>query len=70
MLKVSKWTIYKLIELDPKFPAHNVGVKKKFVIDPKKLTEWAESKARRRVLEKQGLQTGEDLLKLIGVSNA
>lgn len=66
MLGVSVWTIYKLITTDPNFPAHNIGVKKKWVVNRKDLINWMESKTKRRILEKQKLPSGEDLLKLGG----
>jgi excisionase family DNA binding protein len=66
MLGVSVWTIYKLIESDPNFPAHNIGVKKKFVVSRKDLVTWMESKTRRQRRERQRLPSGQDLLKLKG----
>lgn len=70
MLGISVWTIYKLIESDPHFPAHNIGVKKKWVVSKKDLISWIESKSKRRSLEKQNLPSGRDLLKMMGESNA
>jgi hypothetical protein len=66
ILKLSVWSIYKLIESDPNFPAHNIGVKKKFVISQKDLVSWMESKTRKRILERQCLPSGNDLLKIKG----
>lgn len=67
MIGVSIWTIYKLIESDPSFPVHNVGLKKKFVISKIDLKEWFEVRHRRWTRERQGLLSGEDLLKIKGV---
>jgi hypothetical protein len=66
ILKLSVWSIYKLIENDPSFPVHNIGLKKKFVVSQKDLFTWMESKTRKRLLEKQRLPSGQDLLKMKG----
>ena len=44
MLSVSEWTIYQLIKGDPKFPAFNVGLKKKYVIRKSLFEEWITSR--------------------------
>ena len=64
ILKLSVWSIYKLIENDPVFPVHNIGVKKKFVVNKRDLQSWMESKTRKRILEKQCLPSGLELLKM------
>lgn len=69
MLGVSVWTIYKLITSDSSFPAHNIGLKKKWVISQKDLINWMESKTKRRILEKQKLPTSLDLLNIKGEQN-
>jgi hypothetical protein len=70
MLGVSHWTIYKLIEFDPTFPAHNIGVKKKFVVNRINLFAWMDSKTKRRALERKRLPSGEQLLKLTETQDA
>lgn len=69
MLGVSVWTIYKLITSDSSFPAHNIGLKKKWVVSQKDLISWMESKTKKRILEKQKLPTGLELLKVKGEKN-
>lgn len=64
LLNTSIWSIYKTIESDPLFPAHNIGVKKKLVINKTELIPWMESRSKRRRQERQNLPTGIDLLKL------
>jgi excisionase family DNA binding protein len=70
LLKVSIWTIYKLIESDSSFPVQNIGVKKKWVVGEKDLTNWMKARTKKRILERQNLPTGMDLLKIGGESNA
>ena len=64
LLSVSIWNIYKLIESDTSFPIHNIGVKKKWVVNERDLINWMETRSKRRLLERQNLPSGHDLLKI------
>ena len=48
MFHVSDWTLYQLIRTDPSFPALNVGIKKKFVIEPNSLDAWFKNRSKRQ----------------------
>lgn len=48
MMRVSDWTIYNMIKSDPKFPALNIGVKKKFVVDRVRLADWLKNRSNER----------------------
>jgi predicted DNA-binding transcriptional regulator AlpA len=48
MMRVSDWSIYNMIKSDPKFPALNIGVKKKFVVDRVRLNEWLKNRSNER----------------------
>lgn len=39
-MNVSSWSVYHLIKFDPKFPAINIGIKKKYVVDRNRLELW------------------------------
>jgi predicted DNA-binding transcriptional regulator AlpA len=62
MMRVSQWTIYSIIKTDRTFPVSNIGLKKKFVIDRTKLTQWLERKTKRTFLADSHLPFPEDLL--------
>ncbi len=70
MLGVSAWTIYKLIGSDADFPAHNIGMKKKFVIDPKGLRAWMESRSRKQMRRRLNIPSGQELLNVKGEKSA
>ena len=63
-LNVSIWNIYKLIGSDSSFPIHNIGVKKKWVVNEQDLINWVMARSKRREIERLNLPTGEDLLKM------
>lgn len=42
---ISEWSIYNLIKRDGKFPAMNIGIKKKWVIHRERYFQWLESRA-------------------------
>ncbi len=44
LLKLSKTSIYRLAKSDPSFPARNVGLKKKIVINRIDLEKWIKNK--------------------------
>ena len=46
MFGISQWLLYHHAKTDATFPVVNVGVKKKFLIDPKILANWIENKTK------------------------
>lgn len=46
LMNISEWSIYNLIHRDPTFPYVNIGVKKKYLIDASKLSQWIENRIR------------------------
>ena len=47
MFNISDWTLYQFIKSDPTFPYFNVGMKKKFVIEPDSLKVWMQMRTRK-----------------------
>lgn len=47
MFGISQWLLYHHAKTDAAFPVVNVGVKKKFLIDPKLLANWIENKTKK-----------------------
>ncbi len=52
-MQISYWSVYSLIKKDPKFPALNVGIRKKYVIDRKRLENWIYDRNQRGEVECQ-----------------
>lgn len=66
ILNLSVWSIYKLIAHDQSFPALNVGLKKKWVIDQKKLIGWVQDKTKKTYLNKNLIPTAFELITMKG----
>ncbi len=48
MFKVSMWSIYQMIKHCPDFPYVNVGLTKRYLIDPEKFHQWHNERTRKR----------------------
>lgn len=64
MFGISQWLLYHHVKIDPTFPVVNVGLKKKFLIDPKLLLLWIENKT------KNFKQTEHNLLSAVSLLEA
>lgn len=63
MYGVSTWSIYELIKHEPSFPYRNIGLKRKFVIDPDAFEAWMEKRTKREKALAQRLPTADELLR-------
>jgi hypothetical protein len=63
MYGLSSWLIYHHIKTDPTFPVVNVGVKKRFLIDPVRFEKWLEHRTTKFKQVEHGLMSAETLLK-------
>ena len=59
---ISKSTVYEHIKTDPSFPVENVGVKKKFMIDPIKFEKWLTDRTNRERHQALKIPTADQLL--------
>lgn len=48
--KISKSSLYRLVQNDPTFPAFNIGLRKKVVVDNRRLSNWIKNKNYREEL--------------------
>lgn len=61
MMRVSDWTIYNIIKTDRTFPAVNIGLKKRFVIDRERLPIWLEKRTKNIFLKENFLPLPEEM---------
>lgn len=64
MYGISIWLLYLHVKTDPKFPVVNIGVKKKFVIDPAEFEIWLNSKTKKFRLTEHNLPSSDELLEV------
>lgn len=65
MYGISSWLLYHHIKTDPTFPVLNVGIKKKFVIDPSKLETWLEEKTNKFKQAEHHYPSSDELLEAL-----
>jgi hypothetical protein len=63
MYGISSWLIYHHIKTDPTFPVVNVGIKKRFLIDPLRFEAWLEIKTKRFQQAEHNLISSDELLR-------
>lgn len=64
MYGISLWLLYEHRKTDPKFPIVNIGIKKKFVIEPVQFESWLNSKNKKFVQTEHNLPSANDLLEV------
>lgn len=64
MYGISLWLLYTHVKSDPSFPVINIGLKKKFVIDPAKFDSWLETKTKKFRENEHRILSAEELLKV------
>lgn len=64
MYGISLWLLYEHVKSDPKFPVVNIGLKKKFVIDPVQFESWLSSKTKKFRENEHNLPNSEELLEV------
>ncbi len=62
--QISKSSLYELIKSDPKFPAVNMGVKKRFFINPKEFESWFRKRSEDKLCRTLRIPTVEDLRRI------
>lgn len=62
MYGISSWLIYHHIKTDPTFPVVNVGIKKRFLIDPLHLEVWLNNKTKKFQQAEHNLISSDELL--------
>jgi hypothetical protein len=63
MYGISSWLIYHHIKTDPTFPVVNVGIKKRFLIDPLHLEVWLNNKTKKFQQAEHNLISSDELLR-------
>jgi len=64
MYGISLWLLYEHVKSDPTFPVINIGLKKKFVIDPVQFESWLESKTKKFRDGEHDLPNSDELLEV------
>jgi len=62
MFGISSWLIYHHIKTDPTFPVVNVGIKKRFLIEPTQFEAWVEEKTKKFKQAEHRLISSAELL--------
>lgn len=62
MYGISSWLIYHHIKTDPTFPVVNVGIKKRFLVEPARFENWLEQKTKKFKLTEHNLVSADELL--------
>jgi len=65
MYGISQYLIYHHIKSDPTFPYVNVGIKKRFLIDPKAFEEWLLKRSHKLNHEQHSLPCANELMEVI-----
>lgn len=63
MYGISIWTIYELIKTDSSFPYRNIGIKKKFVVNPDEFETWMTERTKKERQKEMHVPSAEELLK-------
>lgn len=64
MYGISIWLLYSHIKSDPNFPVINLGLKKKFMIDPVQFENWMKSKTKIFLQEQHQLPSSKELMEV------
>jgi|GEM_PF-910835 len=64
MYGINQWLIYHHIKADPTFPYVNVGVKKRFLIEPQKFEQWLTLRSHKNVNERHQLPSATELMEV------
>lgn len=64
MYGINQWLIYHHIKADPMFPYVNVGVKKRFLIEPAKFEQWLTLRSHKNVSERHQLPSATELMEV------
>lgn len=64
MYGINQWLIYHHIKADPTFPYVNVGVRKRFLIEPEKFEQWLMERSHKSVNKRHQLPSTTELMEV------